>query len=211
MVFNTAIAIISGYLLGSIPFAYIAGRIKRGVDIRQIGGGNMGALNVMRELGPILGYVVWAADMGKGLLAVSIARWLDLPLEWVFVAGFAAVIGHNWPVFLGFKGGKGGSTVIGILLALVPREFAISFGVTVIVVVITNNPVLGLTVGLVILPVIIWQLVGSGMLVCYAVFLAAFLGIRYAIAGLNKSKGGTDIKKGIIFDREYNFWQTRKK
>ena len=211
MVVSTISVVILAYLLGSIPFAYIAARIKGGVDIRQVGGGNMGALNVMREIDRGAGYVVWIADMSKGILAVFIAQWLDVPSLWVYVAGFAAIAGHNWPVFLGFRGGKGGATTIGILLALVPRELGISFGITCIIVFITHNPVLGLYVGLAPLPVFVWQLNGSGMLIAYTIFLAAFLAVRYAIAGLTKAKSGTDIKKGLIFDREYSIWQTKKK
>ncbi|HEY41031.1 MAG TPA: hypothetical protein G4O18_04130 [Dehalococcoidia bacterium] len=208
---STISAVIIGYLLGSIPFAYIATRIKSGEDIRHVGGGNMGALNVMREIDRGFGYAVWIADMAKGILAVFIAQWLGLETIWVYTAGFAAVIGHNWPVFLGFKGGKGGATIMGVLLALVPREFGISFGITCIVVFITHNPVLGLTLGLIPLPVFVWQLNGSGLLVSYTIFLEAFLAIRYAISGLVKAKSGTDIKKGLIFDKEYSIWQAKKK
>ncbi len=208
---STISAIIAGYLLGSIPFAYIAARIKSGVDIRQVGGGNMGALNVMREIDRGAGYAVWIADMAKGMLAVYIARWLGLSSVWVYTAGFAAIIGHNWPIFLKFRGGKGGATTLGILLALVPRELGISFGITCVVVFITHNPVLGLYIGLTPLPVFVWQLNGSGMLVTYTIFLAAFLAVRYAIAGLSKAKSGADVKKGIIFDREYSIWQAKKK
>ena len=208
---STISAIVTGYLLGSIPFAYIAARVKRGVDIREVGGGNMGSLNVMREIDRGAGYAVWIADMAKGMLAVYIARWLGLSPVWVYVAGFAAVAGHNWPIFLGFRGGKGGSTVIGILLALVPRELGISFGITCVVVFITHNPVLGLYIGLTPLPVFVWQLNGSGMLVAYTIFLAAFLAVRYAITGLSKARNGADVRKGIIFDREYSIWQAKKK
>ena len=104
MILNTVIAIVIGYLLGSIPFAYIAGRLKKGVDIRRVGTGNMGAVNVMRQVGTMIGYAVFIADIAKGLLAVFIAQWLGLSLAWVLVVGFVAVAGHNWPVFLGFRG-----------------------------------------------------------------------------------------------------------
>ena len=211
MILNTIIAIITGYILGSIPFAYIAGRLKKGEDIRQMGAGNMGALNVMHHVGTAAGYAVWLADMAKGLLAVLVAQWLGLSLEWVLVAGFAAVVGHNWPVFLGFKGGKGGATAMGVLLALVPGEFGISFAITAVVVIITSNPVLGMVVGLAFLPVLIWQLNGSGLLVVYTLALAAFLGIRYLVTALKRVKGGTDIKKGLIFNKEYHFWQVKKR
>ena len=100
---------------------------------------------------------------------------------------------------------------MGVLLALVPREFAISFGVTAIVVIITSNPVLGLTIGLVFLPLFIWLFTGQIELVFYSLGLAVFLGIRYLLLGLRRAKSGVDIKKGLIFSRDYHFWQTRKR
>ena len=119
------LAVVIGYLLGSIPFAYIAGRLIKGVDIRRVGGGNVGALNTMREIGVAAGWAVLVADIAKGLVAVLIAQWLGLSVIWVFAVGFAAVAGHNWPVFLKFRGGKGVATAMGVLLTLVPQEFAI--------------------------------------------------------------------------------------
>ena len=210
MIFNTIIAIIIGYLLGSIPSAYIAGRLKKGIDIRQVGSGNVGALNVMHQVGTAVGYAAFIADVAKGLLAVFVARWLDLSLIWVLITGFAAVAGHNWPVFLGFKGGKGGGTVMGVFLALVPLEFGITFAIIGLVIIITSNPALGLFIGLAFLPLVIWQLNGSGMLVIYSLALSVFVGIRYLLAGLKRAKSGADIKKGLIFNREYRFLQARK-
>ena len=211
MIVNTIVAIVVGYLLGSIPFAYIAGRLKKGVDIRQVGGGNVGALNVIREIGLAAGFAVIAGDIAKGLIPVLIARWLELPLIWIFVVGFAAIVGHNWPVFLRFEGGKGAATTMGVLLALVPLEFGISFVVTGVVIFITSNPALGLCIGLAFLPLIIWQLNGSGVLIIYSLALSVFLGIRYLLAAAKRAEGGTDIKKGLIFNKEYHFWQSRKR
>ena len=211
MVIPTILAVVIGYLLGSIPSAYIAGRLKRGVDIRQVGGGNMGALNVMREVGTAAGYAVFAADIAKGSLAVLVAQWLGLSQEWVLVAGFAAIAGHNWPVFLRFRGGKGGATAMGVFLALVPREFGISFGVTALTIIVTSNPALGQAVGIAFLPLFIWLLNGSGMLVSYSLAVFAFLVFRYSLAGLRRAREGVDIKKGLIFSRDYHFWQVKKK
>jgi len=90
------IAVIIGYLLGSIPFAYIAARLIKGVDIRRVGGGNVGALNIMREVGMVAGLAVLLADMGKGALVVLIAQWLGVSMVFVFVVGLAAVVGHSW-------------------------------------------------------------------------------------------------------------------
>jgi len=103
------LAIIIGYLLGSIPSAYIVTRLVKGKDIRQLGGGNVGGLNVFREVGPWPALAVGIFDLVKGAMAVAIAYWLLalLPL-FVMLAGLAAVVGHNWMVFLKFSGGKGG-------------------------------------------------------------------------------------------------------
>ena len=211
MVIPTVLAVVIGYLLGSIPSAYIAGRLKKGVDIREVGGGNMGALNVMREVGTAAGYAVLAVDAGKGSLAVLVAQWLGLTQVWVLVVGFAAIAGHDWPVFLRFRGGKGGATAMGVVLALVPREFGISFGVTALTVIVTSNPALGQAVGIAFLPLFIWLLNGSGMLVSYSLAVFAFLVFRYSLAGLRRAREGVDIKKGLIFSRDYHFWQVKKK
>lgn len=210
MTINTIIAVAAGYLLGSIPSAYIAGRLKKGIDIRQAGSGNVGALNVIREVGSAAGFTVLAADMAKGAAAVSIARWLGLPMIWVLVAGLAAVAGHNWPVFLRFRGGKGAATVMGVLLALVPVEFLLSFAIITIAVIITGNPTLGFSVGMASLPLIIWQLNGSGMLIVYSMALAALVGIRHFPA-LKRALASAGSKREFIFDSRYHFWQARKK
>ncbi|MFC1992976.1 glycerol-3-phosphate acyltransferase [Chloroflexota bacterium] len=142
-----ALAITIGYLLGSIPFAYIAGQLIKGTDIRQLGGGNVGALNTMREVGTVAGFAVLLADMAKGTLAVLVAHWLGLSQIFLFIVGFAAVVGHNWPVFLKFNGGMGASTTLGVLLALTPFAFGISFAIMTIVVFITSNMRLGMGIG----------------------------------------------------------------
>jgi glycerol-3-phosphate acyltransferase PlsY len=209
MIIETISAIVIAYLLGSIPFAYIAGRLVRGIDIRKVGGGNLGALNTAREVGPWAGLLVLIADMAKGAAAVLIARWLDLPLPLVLAAGFAAVIGHNWPVFLAFKGGKGAAATIGTLLALVPAEAAISFAVMAVVLVTTSNGRLAIVAGLALLPILIWQLNGSGMLIAYSVAIFAFLGIR-SLPSTREAMAEKDKKKNLIFDRDYHFWQSRK-
>ena len=212
MVWDVVIATAIGYLLGSIPSGYIAGRLKKGVDIRQVGGGNAGALNVIREIGLLPGLVILIADIAKGSAAVLIGLWLELPLLWLFVAGFAAMAGHNWPVFLRFRGGKGAATTLGVLLALVPGEFAISFAVIAIVAVITSNFRLGIAVGLVCLPLVIWltnwQPDNSGMLITYSLTLALFLLIR-SLPGTRAAMADTG-KKNLIFDRERHFWQSKK-
>lgn len=209
MTFNIVLAITIGYLLGAIPFAYLAGRLIKGVDIRQVGGRNVGALNTIREIGLLPGLVVLTADIAKGSAAVLIARGLGLPLVWVLVAGFAAVIGHNWPIFLGFKGGKGAATTIGVLFALVPRDFAISLAIMVVVILMTSNVRLAIFVGLVVLPLIIWRFDGPTLLIGYSLALALFLGFR-TFSSLKQVLTDAGQRKGLIFDKDYHFWQAKK-
>lgn len=109
-------AAISSYLLGSIPTAYLLGRWRKKLDIRKCGFRNMGALNAFRVLGPFWGAVTFLVDAGKGAAAVAMARAGGLGEVAVFYCGLLAVAGHNWPVFLGFRGGKGAATGLGVIL-----------------------------------------------------------------------------------------------
>ena len=117
----TWLIIILAYAVGSIPTAYIAGRLLAGVDIRRLGDGNIGARNAYFELGSRTGIVVFVLDVTKGMIPVLVARAIALPEVVVLLAGAATVAGHNWPVFLGFRGGRGEATTIGVLLVLVTQ------------------------------------------------------------------------------------------
>jgi acyl phosphate:glycerol-3-phosphate acyltransferase len=116
---DALIAIAVGYLLGSLPFGYWAGRL-RGIDLRLAGSGNTGATNVMRVLGLKVGVPVMALDIGKGAAAVVIARAISSDDIVPVLAAAAAVTGHMYPLFLGFRGGKGVATGLGALLRIVP-------------------------------------------------------------------------------------------
>ena len=210
MVVESALAIIIGYLLGSIPFAYIAGRLIKGVDIRKMGGGNVGATNVMREVGTASGIAVLVADIVKGTVAVLIAQWFGVSQVAVFIAGFAAVVGHNWPVFLGFSGGKGGATMVGVFFALVPVESSISFGIMVLVAFITSNLRLAMGVGFIFLPLIIWGFGGDTSLIFYSLALYFFTGLRGLPAIIKSLRNPTE-RKGFIIDREHTPWQSKRK
>ena len=209
MVGSIVLGIVIGYLLGSIPSAYIVGRWVKGVDIRQLGGGNMGAVNIMREVGTTAGFAVLFADMAKGLVAVLIAQWLHLPLLFVFIVGLAVVVGHSWPVWLRFKGGKGAATAMGVLLALAPVEFGISFAIIVIVVLVTSNMRLGMGIGLTFLPLIIWLFGGEGSIIAYSIGLPLFVGLR-SIPTFKRELAEVGSKKDLIVDKQYKPWQRRR-
>ena len=114
------IAIIAAYLLGSIPFGLITGKIWANVDVREFGSGNIGMSNVLRTLGPIPALIVLLFDAGKGFFAVTLGRQLFTDPTWWLVLGIVAIAGHNWSIFLGFKGGRGVATTAGVLLAISP-------------------------------------------------------------------------------------------
>ncbi len=121
------VSILFAYLLGSISSSYIAGKMAAGVDIREHGSGNAGATNTLRVLGYKLGLIVFIADIAKGVLAVAFAHLVTNGSETAMaLSGLFAVLGHNWPIYFGFRGGKGVATTIGVLMtiALVPSLYA---------------------------------------------------------------------------------------
>lgn len=116
---NEVIAVILGYVIGSIPSAYIIGRLMGKIDVRQEGDGRISASAVHKRLGVVPFVLVVIMDVGEGVLAVLVAGMLTESLLVVLIAGFAAVVGHNWSVFLKFKGGLGATTIYGVLVTLV--------------------------------------------------------------------------------------------
>ena len=157
-----AVLLVGSYLLGSIPFGYLAGRLV-GIDIRQAGSGNVGATNVVRVLGKRYGYPVFALDVLKGLGAVKIAMLMapGLPPEWnspeIFgiLAAMSSVLGHLYPPWLEFKGGKGVATSAGALLALTPIATLIGVAIWIIVFWLTRYVSLASIIAAAVLPIVI--------------------------------------------------------
>ena len=141
------ISIAIAYILGGVPTSYIAGRLLRGIDIRQHGSGNVGATNALRVLGPGIGVPVMLADIGKGLAAVLLGRLLlaDVPhaTYWLLAVGVAAILGHIFTPFLNFKGGKGVATSAGVFAGLTPIPLGIALGVFIVVVALSRYVSLG--------------------------------------------------------------------
>jgi glycerol-3-phosphate acyltransferase PlsY len=190
MISDIVIAIVIGYLLGSIPSAYLAGRLRKGVDIREVGSKNMGAMNVYYEVGLVEAVLVTLVDLGKGVGAILLVRWLsDTPLTSQFdfltgLTGAAAVIGHVFPVFLKFRGGKGAATAIGILLFLLPWAVPFLFIVFAIALRITRNPTFSYSLILIVFPFVAGFIYvdryGEPLaLVFYSIGLGVFLGLQY--------------------------------
>ena len=168
-----------GYCLGSIPTAYIAGRLLKGKDIRQMGDGNVGAHNAFHQLGAKAGIGIFLIDAGKGALAIFIAQAVSLPLIAVLSTGVAAVIGHNWPVFIGFRGGRGESTTIGVLLAVITQPMLIMAGPALIALLVLRNVTKASAVLLVPLSLVCWWLGMPGMLIIYSIALPCLVGFTH--------------------------------
>jgi len=131
------IFILLAYLLGSIPFGPLVAKIWN-IDIRRYGSGNIGATNVFRTLGTIPGLIVFLLDFLKGTLAVQIGYFAGGDPTLALTLGMAAILGHMYSVFLGFKGGKGAATGLGVLLGLTPDIFVISFLFACVVIALTR-------------------------------------------------------------------------
>jgi len=209
MISDIVIAIIIGYLLGSFPSAYLAGRLRKGIDIREVGSKNMGAMNVYYQVGLMEAVLVTLADLGKGVAAILLMRGLlGIPLISPFdlltgLTGAAAVMGHVFPLFLKFRGGKGGATAIGILIFLMPWAVPFIVIVFVIVLCVTRNPTFSYSLLLIVFPFVAGFIYvdryGEPLaLVFYSIGLGVFLGIQY-IPRIKEmhSKTGGDWRKVI--------------
>ncbi|MBA7714024.1 Glycerol-3-phosphate acyltransferase [subsurface metagenome] len=154
-------------------------RLLKGVDIRRVGDENAGAANAFRQLSPRAGVAVGLIDAGKGALAILIAQATNLPQIAILAAGAAAVIGHNWPVFIGFRGGRGESTTIGVLLAVVTQPMLIVAGPAILALIIRKNVILASAILFIPLPVVGW-LVGIPLpLLVYSVALPCLVGFTH--------------------------------
>lgn len=156
------LVLIAAYLLGSIPFGYLIVRAKEGADVRESGSGGTGATNVSRRAGKLAGVVTLLLDALKGALAVLVARWLltdDFGINWwVAAAAVLAVFGHCFPVWLGFRGGKGVATGVGVFLSLYPLAVACAALVFLLVVALTRYVSLGSILATTALPLFTWLL-----------------------------------------------------
>ena len=149
-----ALTTLLAYLLGSIPTAYIVGRLTRNIDIRSVGSRNSGALNTFHHVGPRSALVVLGTDALKGALAILLAIWIGDSLWYCFAAGLAVVAGHNWPLFLGFRGGKGAATLLGVSLAVLPIPTLVALIPAILVTYALRNLVLGAAVGFILVNVL---------------------------------------------------------
>ncbi len=190
------------YLLGSIPFGYLLVRFFRKEDIRTTGSGNIGATNVVRSGAKGLGILTLVLDLGKGLVAVLLARHLapgapGFPSDLAVGAAVAAVLGHVFPVWLGFKGGKGVATALGVFLALTPKVALAAVGVFLVVAAITRFVSLASIVAAAVLPVFAFLLLPDRTPVYLGgvLFLALLVVMKHR-ANIGRLMAGTESRFG---------------
>ncbi|MFE5317157.1 glycerol-3-phosphate 1-O-acyltransferase PlsY [Paenibacillus sp. NPDC056579] len=176
----SVISIIVAYLLGSISFSYLAGKMLKGIDIRNHGSGNAGATNTLRVLGKGPAITVLLLDALKGVAAVWIGRWLgqgDMLIE--VLCGIAAISGHNWPVYFGFRGGKGIATTIGVMITLAPMAVVYAGIVCILAIALTRYVSLGSLVFTALLPILLWFMQGPNEIFWLSLLLFVFAWFRH--------------------------------
>ena len=184
------LALVFGYLLGSIPTAYLVARAKTGGGTKALGSGNVGGLNTIRQVGLSAGLAVIAIDMVKGALAIIMAYYA-LKVDTIFVlgAGVMAVVGHNWMVWLRFRGGRGMAATVGVLAAATliygyDWIFLIFIGIILLVGLISRNIVLGNAVALFALPVIVYFATKSNLATWMSSAVLAIIIVKFAPAAI---------------------------
>lgn len=170
--FNLTSLVVFSYLLGSIPSAYIAGRIKKSIDIRKAGTGNVGATNVLLVVGPVIALLVYTFDLLKGLVPVLMAKHLigtDLSMG---LCGIAAILGHDYSIFLRFTGGKGVATTTGMMFGInAVIMWILVLAWFVILVPVTNYFILSSLITMLLMPVMMFYFKLSGTFIIFGIFI----------------------------------------
>ncbi len=200
MALSGFISIVLAYLLGSVPFGYLAGRFLRREDIRNYGSGNIGATNVMRLLGPAAALLVLLFDVGKGTAAIGLARLLTGQEHFWWLAALAVLTGHCWPVFLGFKGGKGTATALGILFGLVGAPvWGIILILAGVVIVLTRYMSMVSILAAVAFPALLWGFGYPPVNIFFGLAISALVIFRHR-ANIGRLINGTESKLGKKLD-----------
>jgi glycerol-3-phosphate acyltransferase PlsY len=185
------------YLLGAIPTSYLVGRVVKGIDLRRVGSGNLGATNLYRQLGWRYAVPVGLFDMFKGTLPVVAAmRVLGAGTPLALSLGAVAVIGHVYSVFVGFKGGKGVATAAGVVLALAPWAFLVSLLVWAVLVRLTGYVSLGSVIAATLFPAAAWILHPGQRDLAWMYLLLAAVIVALHHANIRRLLAGTESRFG---------------
>jgi glycerol-3-phosphate acyltransferase PlsY len=191
----TTLALVLCYLIGSLPSAFLIGKLRKGVDIRRVGSHNMGAMNTFYSVGFWWGMIVLLMDIGKGAAAAAAAWWLTKPIGLDYAmymqlaGGVAAVLGHNFSVFLKFKGGKGGASCIGILVYIMPWGIPFYLAIFLLMLLITRFPTLSYSIAFLCFPVLAAFMYHNPAYVIFSFALLIIPVIRYIPRIFEMKKG----------------------
>lgn len=185
--------IVLGYFIGALPTGLILVRVLRGEDIRKYGSGNIGAANVLRVAGPGVAAAVLLVDVLKGLVPVLLALRAGVAPWAVVAAGLATIAGHNWSVFLGFRGGKGIATSFGVLAGLSLQAALVAAVVWIVVVAITRFSSLGSLLAVVSVPILLWRLRTPPEYVAFGIIASLFAIYRHR-ANIQRLVAGTELR-----------------
>ncbi len=184
-----------GYLLGSVPFGVITSRWLAGIDPRMTGSRNIGFTNVLRTAGRIPALLTLLGDLGKGYIVVRFARELSLQESWVWLAALSAVLGHIFPVFLGFKGGKGVATGLGVLYGIEPLLGWITILTWGLAVWLWRVSSLGAIIAFGLLPLWVIGLDPSSLSILYSILLTTLVLTKHR-SNIARLRSGTEPKIG---------------
>jgi len=189
-----ALLIAFSYLLGSIPFGVVFARAK-GIDLRSVGSGNIGATNVLRAAGKGTALMTLLGDILKGAAAVALAKTFQVGPFYEALCGLAAIVGHDFSLFLGFKGGKGVATSIGVVLIYVPIAGILTVVLWLATVKATRYSSLGAIVSFALLPAVMFLLGQGSQKVIFASLIAALLLLKHA-GNIRRLASGTERRVG---------------
>ena len=186
---------LAGYLIGSIPFALLLS-LRRGVDLRQVGSGNIGAANVLRTSGVASAVIAMCLDAAKGSAAAVVAQRLSAGPPGIVAAGLASIVGHIYPVWLGFRGGKGVATAAGVFAILAPFSLAVAGGVFICAVAVSRFISVGSLAAALTLAVATFASDASGVVVAGAVVAAALIVYRHR-GNISRLLSGSERRVGL--------------
>ena len=191
---HAAAYVVAAYLVGSIPVGVILSKL-RGKDPRKVGSGNIGATNVMRTAGKAVGIITLLGDMAKGFIPTFLALHAGLPVVFVVAVGFAAFVGHLFPIFLAFRGGKGVATALGVYLALNPLAILLSFIIFALVLLKWRYVSAGSLAGTAAMPLLLFALKSEPMYVYVSLVIGVFIFLKH-LGNIKRLTTGTEHKLG---------------
>lgn len=152
---KSIIIVLICYLIGNISFSFLLTKVKLKKDIREFGSGNAGTTNVLRVLGKKYAVMVLVADVLKGVIVILLSRLFEVSEVTIILCGLAVILGHNWPAIMGFRGGKGIATSIGVFITFDPIVALICIGIGVVIIIVSKYVSLGSVIGMAIFPIVV--------------------------------------------------------